>query len=159
MLYIFVKHVISIKFEPATLLEKCFSKISRRKFSDNLRRVTMKSPYGRTSALESLYNEIAGINSSFASLVKKSSHERQLFVNILEFSALLQEGLTGAPFFQKTEGFVLHGCTLLRSWSTKDFFLKLLFFKTASFWYIFQKVSVMSYLNSKQSCSLDTVGL
>ena len=38
---------------------------------------------------------------------------------------------------------------LSRTWSTIDFFLKIFFFKAASFWYIFQKVSVMSYLNSK----------
>ena len=54
----------------------------------------MKNPYGKTSVSESLFNEIAGINFRLASLVKKSFHQRHLPVNILELSALLQEGLT-----------------------------------------------------------------
>ena len=33
----------------------------------------MKKPYGKTSVLESFFNEIAGINSRPASLVKKAS--------------------------------------------------------------------------------------
>ena len=52
-------------------------------------------------------------------------------------------------FFIKLRAVYYRVATLLRSWSTIDFFLKILFFKTASFRYIFQKVSVMSYLNSK----------
>ena len=52
------------------------------------------NPYGKTSVLESHFNEIAGKNSRLASLVKKSLHQRNLPVNILEVSALLQESLT-----------------------------------------------------------------
>ena len=81
-------HVISIKvaayiLEAYDFVRKCFPKISRRKFSDNLKRVIVKNPYGKTSVLESLFNEIAGINSRLASLVKKSLHQRHLPVNIL----------------------------------------------------------------------------
>ena len=99
VLYIFVKHVVSIKFatyrlEACNFVRKCFATISRRKFYDNLRRVTMKNSYEKTSALEFLFNEIAGINSRLVSLVKKSPHQRHLPVNILGLSALLQEGLT-----------------------------------------------------------------
>ena len=68
--------------------------ISRRKFFDNLKKVTVKNPYEKTSVSESLFNEIARINSRIASLVKKSLHQRHLPVNILELSALLQVGLT-----------------------------------------------------------------
>ena len=76
VLYIFVKHVVSIKFatyrlEACNFVRKCFATISRRKFYDNLRRVTMKNSYEKTSALEFLFNEIAGINSRLVSLVKK----------------------------------------------------------------------------------------
>ena len=46
-------------------------------------------------------NEIAGINSRLASLVKKSLHQRHLPVNILELLALLQEGLEGCNFIKK----------------------------------------------------------
>ena len=93
------RHVISNKvasyrLEACDFVRKCFAKISRRKFSDNLKRVTVKNPYGKASVLEFLFNEIAGINARLAFLVKKSLHQRHLPVNILEFSALLQEGLT-----------------------------------------------------------------
>ena len=92
-------HVISNKvaiyrLEACDFVRKCFAKTSRRKFSDNLKRVTVKNPYGKTSVLEFLFNEIAGINSRLASLVKKSLHQRYLPLNTLELSALLQEGLT-----------------------------------------------------------------
>ena len=70
------------------------TKTSRRKFPDNLKRVTMKNPSAKTSVLESVFNEIVGINSRLASLMKKSLHQRHLPLNILELSALLQEGVT-----------------------------------------------------------------
>ena len=48
--YIFVKHVISIKFatyrlETCDFVRQCFAKISHRKFSNNLRRVAVENPY------------------------------------------------------------------------------------------------------------------
>ena len=52
-------------------------------------------------------------------------------------------------FFMKLRAVYYKVATLLRSLSVMDFFLKILFFKIASFGYIFQKVSVMSYLNNK----------
>ena len=58
----------------------------------------------------------------------------------------------GFAFFKKLRAVYYKVATLLRSWSLIDFFLKLLFFKTASFRYISPKKSVMSiykYLNSK----------
>ena len=63
----------------------------------------------------SLFKEIAGINSRLVSFVKKLLRQRHLPVNILELSALLQEGLTRAPFFfDKTEGCVLQGCNFVK---------------------------------------------
>ena len=56
--------------------------------------------------------------------------------------------MSSTNFFIKPGAVYYIVATLLRSWSTIDFFLKILFFKTPSFWYVFQKVSVMSYLNS-----------
>ena len=87
VLYIFVKHVISNKvatyrLEACDFVRKCFAKTSRRKFHDNLKRVTAKNPYGKTSVFESVFNEIAGINSRLASLVKKSLDQRHLPLNI-----------------------------------------------------------------------------
>ena len=81
------------RLEACDFVRKCFAKISRRKFSGSLK-FTVKSSHGKTSVLESLFNEIAEINSRFASLVKKSLHQRHLPVNTLELSALIQEGLT-----------------------------------------------------------------
>ena len=54
----------------------------------------MKNPYAKTSLFESVFNEIAGINSRLASLMKKSLHQKHLPLNILELSAFLQEGVT-----------------------------------------------------------------
>ena len=65
--------VATYRLEASDFVRKCFAKISHRKFSDNLKKVTVKNPYERTSVLESLFNEIAGINSRLASLVKKAS--------------------------------------------------------------------------------------
>ena len=148
-LHVISNKVATYRLEACDFVRKCFAKLSGRKFSDNLKRVTVKKPYEKTSALESLFNEIAGINSRLASLVKKSLNPRHLPV-ILELLALLQEGLTWALFFSiKLRAAYCRVATLFRSWSTIDFFLKILFFKTASFRYIFQKVSVMRYLHSK----------
>ena len=86
----------------------------------------MKNPHGKT-----------GINSQTCNFSEKSLHHRRLPVNILELSALLQEGLTWAPFFLiKLRAVYYRVATLLE------------FFKTASFRYIFQKVSAVSSLNS-----------
>ena len=82
----FVKYVISnkvatYKLEACGFVRKCFAKISRKNFADNFKRVTMN-------------NQMAGINSRLASLMKKSLHQRHLSLNMLEFSALLQESVT-----------------------------------------------------------------
>ena len=82
------------RLEACDFVGKCFAKISGRKFPDNLKRVAMKNTYEKTSVLEYVFNEIAGINSRLTSLVKKSLHQRHLPLNILELSVLLQEGLT-----------------------------------------------------------------
>ena len=58
-----------------------------RKCFDNLKKLLCRTHVGNT-----LFNEIAEINSRF--LVKKSLHQGGLPVNILELSALLQEGFT-----------------------------------------------------------------
>ena len=129
-------------------MSKCFAKISRRKFSDDLKRVTEKNPYRKTSAWDSLFNEIAGRNSRLASLVKKPPPKTFTCEYIRTFSASPERSYTSSFFFIKLRAVYYMVATLLRSWSTIDFFVKILFFKTASFRYIFQKVSVMNYLNS-----------
>ena len=60
-----------------------------------------------------LFNEIAEVKSR--PLVKKGLHQGGLPVNILELSALLQEGLTWAPLFWKKMRIVYYkAATLLR---------------------------------------------
>ena len=76
----FVKHVTTndvaaYRFEVCDFVRKYFPKISRRKFSDNLKRVTMNNPFAETSVLESVFNEIAVINSRLASLIKKKLYK------------------------------------------------------------------------------------
>ena len=44
--------------------------------------------------VELFFNQIARISSRLATLVKRSLHQGSFFVNTLEFSALLQKGLT-----------------------------------------------------------------
>ena len=79
----FVKHVITnevaaYRLEACDFVRKCFPKISRRKPSNNLKRVTMDNSFVETSVLESVFNEIAVINSKLASLMKKKNYQRQL---------------------------------------------------------------------------------
>ena len=143
------KTLSTYRLEACDFVRKCFAKTSRIKFPENLKRVTVKNPYVKTSVLESFFNEIAGINSRLASLVKKSLHQRHLPVNIRTFSASTGRPYMSSIFFINLRAVYYRVATLLRSWSTIDFFLKILFFNTASFRYIFQKVSVMSFLDSK----------
>ena len=44
--------------------------------------------------VELFFNQVAGINSRLAALLKRSLRGGGFFVNTLEFSALLQKGLT-----------------------------------------------------------------
>ena len=56
--------------------------------SDNvLQRVTVKNTWTKTSVLESVFDEIAGINSRLASLMEKSSPKAFTFEYIRTFSA------------------------------------------------------------------------
>ena len=82
-------------------------------------------------------------------LGKKGLYQGGLPVNILELSALLQEGLTWAPVFWKIEKFVLQGCNFIKTPAHHWFFPQNILFETASFQYIFQKQSVVSSLYSK----------
>ena len=66
-----------------------YYKFSRRKSLDDLKRATVQDPCDGV-----LFNEIAGINSRPGTSAKKSLHQGCLPVNILELSALLQEGRT-----------------------------------------------------------------
>ena len=83
-----------IDWKPATLSENVLQRYFAEKFSDNLKRVIVKNPLRKPLCWSPFFNEIAGINSGLASLVKKSLHQRHLHVNILELSALLQKDLT-----------------------------------------------------------------
>ena len=54
-------------------------------------------------------------------------------VNILEFSALLQEGLTWASFFNKIEGCLLKGCNFIKILVYHRLFSQNILFRAASF--------------------------
>ena len=61
-------------------------------------------------------------------------------MNILELSALLQEGLNmSSTFFAKIEDCVLNGCNFIKTLVHNRFFPHNILFKAASFQYIFQK--------------------
>ena len=62
-----------IDWKPVTLSENVLQRYLAENFTIILKKVTVKNPYEKPSALESLFNEIAGINSRLASLVKKAS--------------------------------------------------------------------------------------
>ena len=104
----FVKHIIfnevaAYRLEACDFARKCFAKISCLKFPDNLKRATVKIPYGKT-----------GINSKTCNFSEKNFHHRRLLVNILELSLFLQEGLHELRgFFYKTEACVLQGCNFI----------------------------------------------
>ena len=54
-------------------------------------------------------------------------------VNILEFSALLLEGLTWASFFNKIEGCLLRGCNFVKILVYHRLFYQSILFRAASF--------------------------
>ena len=106
------------------------------------------NPYGKTSVLQSLSNELAGINSRLASLVKKAS-TKDIYLQIYQkFQRFYRKVLHELRLFHKTEGYVLQGCNFIKKLVHHRLFSQNIVFKTASFQYIFQKVSVMSHLNT-----------
>ena len=102
--------------EACDLVRKCFAKISRRKFSYNLKRVTEKNSDGKTPLLEFVFNEITGINTRLASLVKKKPPPKTFtFEYIKTSSASTGRSYISSAFFHKTEGYVLQVVILLGS--------------------------------------------
>ena len=86
--------------------------------------------------VELFFNQIAGINSRPATLLKISLRWGGFSVNTLEFSALLQTGLTWALLsstFDKISGFVLQGLNFIKTFSIIDFFLKIFFLRQLLF--------------------------
>ena len=96
--------------------------------------------------VEFFFNQIVGINSRPVTLLKRSHRRGGFFVNTLELSVLLQKGLTGALFFDKTAGFVYYrASTLLKHFPSLTFSQNVLF-KTATFQYMLGKKSVVKSL-------------
>ena len=95
--------------EASDFVRKCFAKVSCRKFSDNLKRVTVQNPCRKNSVVQSLFNETAGINSRPATLVKKKNrHQGGLPVNI--FQCFYRKVLHELYFFDKIERCILQSC-------------------------------------------------
>ena len=68
--------------------------ISRRKFSEILKRGILHNPCQKIPVVEFVFNNIAGIDSKPAFLLKRNFHQGCFPVDTSEFSALLQSGLT-----------------------------------------------------------------
>ena len=114
-LHVISKKVATYRLEACDFVRKSFAKISRRKFSDNLKKVTFKNPYEKTSVLESLFNEIAGINSRLAPLVKKKPPPKAFTCEYIRtFSASTGRSYMSSVFFHKTEGCLLQGCNFIK---------------------------------------------
>ena len=84
----------------------------------------MKNPYAKVSVLESVFNEIAEINSRLVSLLQKSLPQRHL--------TFCRKVLPKLRFFIILKAAHYRVTTLLGIWSTIDFFLKIWFVKTFS---------------------------
>ena len=68
--------------------------IPLRKFYKILKRGTLQNPCQIIPVVESVFNKIAGMDSTPAFLLKRSFHEGCFPVDTSEFLALLQSGLT-----------------------------------------------------------------
>ena len=111
----------------SNFVRKCLVRISFGKFSK----------ISKTSAVESFLNQIIGINSRPAALLKRSFHQGGFPVNILKLSAILQKSLAWTLFsvcllcFKRSKL-----CkTLVHHW----IFSQNILFKTTGFRNIFQK--------------------
>ena len=80
------------------------------KISEPLIRHNLQNPCQNIPVMESVFNEIIGMDSRPAFLLKRSSHQGHFLVDILEFSVLLQSGLMWIPFLVN----YLQRCTLLK---------------------------------------------
>ena len=68
--------------------------ITRRKFSEVLKRGTLQRPCQKIPVVESVFNKIASMDSRPAFMLKRSFHQGRFSVDTSEFSAILQSGLT-----------------------------------------------------------------
>ena len=98
--YIFVRHVIfnkvvTCRLEACDFAKKCFEKISRRKFPNNLKGATAHSPCRKTW---SPFNETAGTNSRPAALVKKKPPLRRFTCEYNLYSASTGRSYIGSTF-------------------------------------------------------------
>ena len=100
--------------EACDFVRKCFAKISRRKFLDNLKRATAQDPGRKSSVMKSFLMKLLGMTFRPATSVKKSLHQRCLPVNILELSKLLQKGLALAQLFWWNTACALQDCSFIK---------------------------------------------
>ena len=128
VLYIFVKHVIfnkvvTYRLEACDFVRKCFAKMSRRKFLDNLKRATAQDPHRKISVMESFLMKLQGWTLGLQLQWKKpppSLHE--------------------LSFFDKIEVCVLQDCSFIETLVHCRFFSQRRKFSlTATFRYILHK--------------------
>ena len=128
VLYIFVKQVIfnkvvTYRLEAGDIVRKCFAKISRRKFLDNLKRATTQD-LCRKSSVMNLFNEIDGMNSRLATSVKKIAPPRMFTCEYIRtFRASTVGSCMSSAFLIKFRVVYYKAAVLLRRWFTIDFFL------------------------------------
>ena len=134
--------------EACNFIRKCFAKLSRRKFLDNLERATLQDPCDGV-----LFNEIAGINlNSRPGTSAKKKPPPRMFTGeyIRTFSVSTGRYYLSSAFLVKLRVEYYRTATLIRRWSIIGFFSqKITFFILSSFQYIFQKEAVVSSFYNK----------
>ena len=139
-----------------------FCKDILQKFPGNLKRATAQAPCRKRSAMESFFNEIAGMNSIPATSLKKAFTKDVYLWIYYNFQSFHRKNLHELSFFDKIQGCVLQGCSFIKTLVhcrlfSQIFFSNFIFCKQLVFG-IFSK-RICGEFHLRQSCSLKTVGL
>ena len=129
---------VSLRSEACDFVRKCFAKITRRKFLDNLKQTTAQDPCRRTSGMESFLMKLMGWTLDLQLEWKKASAKDVYNCECIKTFRASVEGFCMSSDFLITFRVVYYrAAALLRRWSTMDFFLKkilfLLFFLNSYF--------------------------
>ena len=119
---------LSYRLEPYDFVRKCFAKISRRKFLDNLKRATAQDPCRKNSVVKSfLINRDEPSNCNFS----EKNPPPSIFTceYIRTFRASTERSCMSSAFLIKFRVAYYRAEALLRCWSTIDIFLKKILFE------------------------------
>ena len=126
---IFVKHVIfnkvvTYRFETCDFVRKCFAKICRRKFLDNLKRATAQDPGTKSSVTESFSVKLLGWTLDLQLHWKKPPPRMFICEYIRTFRASTERSAKSSAFLITFKVVYYRAAALLRRCSTIYFFLK-----------------------------------